>query len=77
MMLVKRIDRERKRLEDDDGGVAGSGSFTLRRVIDSSLWRGTIVTNSISQRKATSVGTRPGGNGRAIFWRLIEEFVRS
>lgn len=39
---------------------------TLSKDIDSSLWRGTIVIISISQRKATSVGTRPDGNGRAI-----------
>ena len=32
----------------------------------SSLWRGTTVTSSISQTKATSAGTRPCGSGRAI-----------
>ena len=64
---VSQEDRETTRLEDADGGVVGSGAFTLRSEIDSSLWRGTIVTISISQRKATSVGTRPGGKGRAIF----------
>lgn len=45
--------------------------------MDSSLCRGTIVTSSISQRKATSVGTRPGGSGSAIAdvqlrnWRIL------
>lgn len=34
--------------------------------MDSSLCRGTMVTSSISQRKATSVGTRPGGRGSAM-----------
>lgn len=32
----------------------------------SSLCLGTTVTSSISQRKATSVGTRPEGSGRAM-----------
>lgn len=44
------------------GGVV----FTLSSGIDSSLCRGTTVTSSISQRKATSAGTRPEGMGRAI-----------
>jgi len=32
----------------------------------SSLWRGITVTNSISQRKATSDGVKPGGRGSAM-----------
>jgi hypothetical protein len=32
----------------------------------SSFWRGITVTISISQRKATSVGERPGGRGNAM-----------
>jgi hypothetical protein len=48
-----------------DGGVL----FTLRRGMDSSLCRGTTVTISISQRKATSDGTRPGGRGNAMLFR--------
>lgn len=32
----------------------------------SSFCLGTMVTSSISHMKATSVGTRPGGSGRAI-----------
>lgn len=39
---------------------------TLNNSMLSNLCRGTTVTNSISARKATSDGTRPGGNGRAI-----------
>jgi hypothetical protein len=35
--------------------------------MDSSRCRGTMVIISISQRKATSVGTRPDGSGSAIF----------
>lgn len=32
----------------------------------SSRWRGIMVTCSISQRKETSEGRRPGGSGKAI-----------
>jgi hypothetical protein len=32
----------------------------------SSFWRGITVTISISQRKATSAGVRPGGRGNAM-----------
>jgi hypothetical protein len=33
---------------------------------ESRRWRGMTVTSSISQRKPTSLGVRPGGRGRAI-----------
>lgn len=41
-------------------------TLTPNRSMLSSLWRGTTVTSSISQRKATSEGMRPVGRGRAI-----------
>lgn len=44
----------------------GVSTLTPNRSILSSLWRGTTVTSSISQRKATSEGVRPAGKGRAI-----------
>lgn len=40
--------------------------LTPNRSMLSSLWRGTTVTSSISQRNATSEGTRPTGKGSAI-----------
>lgn len=40
--------------------------LTLSRSMLSRRWRGTIVTSSISQRKATSAGTRPDGRGKAM-----------
>lgn len=48
-----------------DGGV-GWGILTPSRLRLSSFWRGMTVTISISQRKATSAGARPGGRGNAI-----------
>jgi hypothetical protein len=40
--------------------------LTPNRSSLSSRWRGMTVTISISQRKATSEGVKPGGSGRAI-----------
>lgn len=44
----------------------GRFSLTPSSSSPSSLWRGITVTSSISQRKPTSLGVRPGGSGRAI-----------
>jgi hypothetical protein len=44
----------------------GRRGRTLSSLMLSSRWRGTIVTISISQRKATSAWVSPGGSGRAI-----------
>lgn len=44
----------------------GEGWCTLRRFMLSRRWRGTTVTSSDSQRKATSAGVRPGPRGAAI-----------
>ena len=51
----------RGRLEGLNGG-----ELTERRLRLSSRWRGTTVTISISQRKATSIGVRPACRGNAI-----------
>ena len=40
---------------------------TPKRLMASNLCRGMMVTCSISQRKASSVGSRPGLPGKAIF----------
>lgn len=48
-----------------NGGVGGVLTASKSKL--SSFWRGTTVTISISQRKATSVGVRPGGKGNAMF----------
>lgn len=42
--------------------------LTESRCILSSFWRGTMVTCSISHKKATSEGTSPVGRGRAILY---------
>ena len=42
------------------------GELTPSRFIASSRCRGMMVTVSISQRKATSDGVNPGGNGKAM-----------
>jgi hypothetical protein len=42
----------------------------------SSLWRGTTVTSSISQRKATSIGVKPGCKGNAMMVGILC-FVRA
>jgi hypothetical protein len=52
----------------EEGDVEGlnGGELTERRFRLSSRWRGTTVTISISQRKATSTGVRPACRGNAI-----------
>ena len=50
-----------------DGQHSGVGGvLTVRSERDSKRCRGTTVTSSISQRKATSVGVKPGARGNAI-----------
>jgi hypothetical protein len=49
----------------------GAGPLTPSRSSRSSLWRGTIVTSSISQMKAISGGVRPDGWGNAMLSRRI------
>ena len=44
----------------------GAGRLTPSKSRRSRRWRGSTVTSSISQRKAISVGRRPGGCGKAI-----------
>jgi len=52
-----------------DSGVGGV--HTVRRERDSRRWRGITVTLSISQRKATSAGVKPGGRGSAIVFEVF------
>ena len=47
-------------------GRRDQDALTERRSMLSNLCLGTTVTSSISQRKATSEGVRPGGRGRAM-----------
>lgn len=57
--------------DDDHEGCSktdGQEGRTLSSSMPSSLPLGTTVTISISQRKETSEGVRPGGSGWAIFW---------
>jgi hypothetical protein len=48
-------------------GLRWRGERTERRLRLSRRWRGTTVTISISQRKATSIGVRPAWRGNAMF----------
>ena len=52
------------------GVDGGGGALTPSNCRPSRRWRGTIVTSSISQRKAVSGGVRPGGRGWAMVWWL-------
>lgn len=62
------VSRLRSRWQREEGSVATRVQRTPRSSMLSSRCRGMTVTSSISHKKATSFGTRPLGNGRAIFF---------